>query len=56
MLRLPIGENRSERSRHAYSVHVVEADAHYPAENWLSRPDLPLRGFQPASAEHITAN
>jgi phytanoyl-CoA hydroxylase len=43
-------ENRSTRSRHAYAVHVVEADAHYPADNWLLRPDLPLRGFQPASA------
>jgi phytanoyl-CoA hydroxylase len=38
-------ENRSARSRHAYAVHVVEAGAHYPADNWLQRPDLPLRGF-----------
>ncbi|MDI3282588.1 phytanoyl-CoA dioxygenase family protein [Polyangium sp. 15x6] len=43
-------ENRSDRSRHAYAVHVVEADAFYPADNWLQRPDLPLRGFQPPSA------
>lgn len=40
------GANRSARSRHAYSVHVVEAAAHYRAENWLQRgPGLPLRGF-----------
>ena len=38
-------ENRSDRSRHAYAVHVVEADAYYPEDNWLLRPDLPLRGF-----------
>ncbi|MDI1429153.1 phytanoyl-CoA dioxygenase family protein [Polyangium sorediatum] len=38
-------ENRSAQSRHAYTVHVVEADAHYAADNWLQRPDLPLRGF-----------
>ncbi len=38
-------ENRSARSRHAYTVHVVEGDAYYPEDNWLERPDLPLRGF-----------
>ncbi|MRG95408.1 phytanoyl-CoA dioxygenase family protein [Polyangium spumosum] len=38
-------ENRSGRSRHAYAVHVVDADAYYPEDNWLLRPDLPLRGF-----------
>jgi phytanoyl-CoA hydroxylase len=38
--------NRSDRSRHAYSVHVIDARAHYRADNWLQRgPDLPLRGF-----------
>jgi phytanoyl-CoA hydroxylase len=40
------GPNRSATSRHAYSVHCIEAGARYPAENWLRRgPDLPLRGF-----------
>jgi phytanoyl-CoA hydroxylase len=39
-------ENRSARSRHAYTLHVVDAAAHYPAENWLQRPpEMPLRGF-----------
>src|SRR5215207_1919124 len=32
--------NRSPRSRHAYSVHVVDADCRYPEDNWLRRaPD-----------------
>lgn len=39
-------ENRSDRSRHAYTLHVIERQCHYPAENWLQRADdLPLRGF-----------
>jgi len=38
--------NVSEISRHAYTLHVIDKTAHYPAENWLQRsPDLPLRGF-----------
>jgi phytanoyl-CoA hydroxylase len=38
--------NRSEKSRHAYSLHVISADAHYPKDNWLQRPEeMPLRGF-----------
>jgi phytanoyl-CoA hydroxylase len=40
------GPNRSDRSRHAYTLHVIDKNSHYPAENWLQRgPDLPLRGF-----------
>lgn len=43
------GANRSERSRHAYTLHVIDRRCHYPAENWLQRgPDMPLRGFEPA--------
>lgn len=39
--------NRSPRSRHAYTLHVIEADAHYPADNWLRRnADMLLRGFE----------
>lgn len=38
--------NRSDRSRHAYTLHVIDADADYPADNWLQRPaDFPLKGF-----------
>jgi phytanoyl-CoA hydroxylase len=40
------GPNRSTRSRHAYSVHVIDGTADYPEDNWLQRsPALPLRGF-----------
>lgn len=38
--------NHSARSRHAYSLHVISGDYHYPEDNWLQRPnDMPLRGF-----------
>ena len=37
-------ENRSSRSRHAYTLHLIGADAKYPADNWLQR-SLPFRGF-----------
>jgi len=41
--------NRSSRSRHAYTVHIIDGDATYPDENWLQRsPTLPLRGFDAA--------
>ena len=41
------GPNLSEKSRHAYTIHVIDKKSHYPAENWLQRgPDLPLRGFE----------
>ncbi|HEX2688595.1 MAG TPA: phytanoyl-CoA dioxygenase family protein [Kofleriaceae bacterium] len=40
------GANRSAWSRQAYSLHVIDAHAHYRADNWLQRgADLPLRGF-----------
>lgn len=40
------GANRSAKSRHAYSLHVIEADALYPDDNWLRRAaDFPARGF-----------
>lgn len=38
--------NRSPKSRHAYTLHLVDGACAYPAENWLQRsPDLPPRGF-----------
>ena len=40
------GPNRSDRSRHAYTLHVIDGAATYRTDNWLQRaPDLPLRGF-----------
>jgi len=39
--------NRSPKSRHAYTLHVIDRACHYPASNWLQRrDDLPLRGFE----------
>ena len=38
--------NRSAKSRHAYTLHVMDGNCHYPADNWLQRPaSMPLRGF-----------
>jgi phytanoyl-CoA hydroxylase len=39
-------ENRSTRSRHAYTLHLIGASASYPNNNWLQRSaEMPLRGF-----------
>jgi phytanoyl-CoA hydroxylase len=39
-------ENRSDKSRHAYTLHVIDASTHYPKENWLQRgAEFPLKGF-----------
>ncbi len=38
--------NRSTKSRHAYTLHVIGGSSHCPESNWLRRtPELPLRGF-----------
>jgi len=40
------GPNRSDRSRHAYTLHVIDGACRYPADNWLQRdPAMPARGF-----------
>jgi len=38
-------ENTSNKSRHAYTLHVIDGDKKYPKENWLQRVNLELRGF-----------
>ncbi len=39
--------NLSARSRHAYTLHLIEGDYPYPADNWLRRPASdPFRGFR----------
>jgi len=39
--------NRSPRSRHAYTLHLIEGRCRYPEDNWLLRDDsLPLCGFE----------
>lgn len=38
--------NRSAHPREAYTLHIVEGEAVYPADNWLQRrPDFPATGF-----------
>ncbi len=38
--------NRSSQARHAYTLHVVDGQAHYPETNWIQRGrDFPVRGF-----------
>jgi phytanoyl-CoA hydroxylase len=38
--------NRSPKSRHAYTLHVISGNCHYPETNWLQRSkSMPLRGF-----------
>ena len=38
--------NRSDMTRHAYTIHLIEKEVHYPKSNWLKRsPEMPLRGF-----------
>jgi phytanoyl-CoA hydroxylase len=40
------GPNRSAKSRHAYTLHVIDGACRYPSDNWLQRaPNMPLRGF-----------
>jgi len=40
------GPNRSDKSRHAYTLHVIDRRCEYPSDNWLQRDaSLPLRGF-----------
>jgi len=39
-------ENRSAKSRHAYTLHLIHAGAKYPSDNWLQRSEtMPLRGL-----------
>ena len=38
-------ENTSSKSRHAYTLHVIDSEKNYPKENWLQRPNLKLKGF-----------
>jgi len=43
--------NTSEKSRHAFTLHIIEGTADYPADNWLQRgPGMPLQGFDTVNA------
>lgn len=38
--------NTSDKSRHAFTLHVIDGTAHYPDNNWLQRPTtMPVKGF-----------
>lgn len=38
--------NRSAKSRHAYTLHVIDGVTDYPKDNWLQRPDnMPFQSF-----------
>lgn len=38
--------NRSSKSRHAYTLHLIDANSRYAQDNWLQRPaEMPLQGF-----------
>ncbi len=40
------GANLSDRSRHAYALHLIDGICRYRPDNWLQRgADMPLRGF-----------
>lgn len=40
------GANTSDKSRHAFALHVIDQAATWSNDNWLRRsPDMPLRGF-----------
>ena len=39
-------DNRSPKSRHACTLHVISGNSDYPKDNWLQRSgELPFRGF-----------
>jgi len=39
-------ENRSDKPRHAFTLHVTDAATEYANENWIQRsPEFPVRGF-----------
>ena len=38
--------NTSPRSRHAYTLHVIDGETHWAEDNWLQRPaEMPAVGF-----------
>jgi phytanoyl-CoA hydroxylase len=41
--------NRSDHSRHAYTLHVIDGAARYSEQNWLQRRALAPRGFDSAA-------
>jgi len=41
------GENKSSKSRHAFTLHLIDGKSNYKSTNWIQRKkSLPLRGFK----------
>ena len=41
------GPNTSNKSRQAYTLHLIDGACDYPDSNWLNRgPDMPFQGFE----------
>ena len=38
--------NESNRSRHAYIMHLIDTEAAYPSNNWLQRADAPIQSIE----------
>ena len=38
-------ENKSDKSRHAYTLHAIDGKSKYADYNWLQRPNLKISGF-----------
>ena len=46
--------NTSNKSRYAYTLHTVDASAHYPDDNWLRRgEEMPLRTFGESAGQAV---
>ncbi len=43
------GSNLSDKPRHAYTIHAIDGIADYLPDNWLQRPTMPMRGFDPSA-------
>jgi phytanoyl-CoA hydroxylase len=49
--------NRSDISRHAYSLHCIDSSASYPEWNWIQRTDsVPLRSLQRVAGSRESAS
>ena len=38
-------ENKSSKSRHAFTLHVIDGQYEYPKDNWLQRSNMPFKDF-----------
>lgn len=45
-------ENRSSKSRHAYTLHIIDGSVNYPESNWLRRSREMLRPMTQKTVKH----